>query len=73
MGSRLRPPVLRRRQRQASAAAHAGFVGYSRSNAGSYHDRMVASRSRAQLAGMGIVAIVVVAAFICMLMAATWA
>lgn len=42
-----------------------GFVGYSRSNAGTYHDRMVLNRSRGRAIVTVGVALAVVMALAC--------
>ncbi len=47
------------------AADDTGFVGYSRSNAGTYHDRMVLNRSRGRVIVTVVVTLAVAMALAC--------
>lgn len=47
------------------AADDTGFVGYSRSNAGTYHDRMVLNRSGGRVIVTVVVTLAVAMALVC--------
>lgn len=48
-----------------------GFVGFSRANAGSYHERMEAHRSRWVLVAAAVVVVLAVVALICLFSSAS--
>lgn len=52
------------------ASDDTGFVGYSRSNAGTYHERMVLHRSRGRLILVAAVVIAIVMVLVCAVVAA---